>query len=136
MDTESISRNTLVKTMEMTAVIQYILTAAQSFDCRDYFNKFLMTIGGLAGVLFFENEQTDTKWIIIFPEQNTSVLRKAEGGLQATAGKRVTTLLSLYPHSFLLLSVSFSHVFPAGRLCSKSFSAHFIDTVGLSQVEL
>ena len=40
----------------MTAVIQYILTAAQSFGCQDYYTKFLMTILGLAGVLFWENE--------------------------------------------------------------------------------
>ena len=44
--------------MEMTAVIQYILTAAQPFGSQDYYNKFPMTILGLAGVLFCENEQT------------------------------------------------------------------------------
>ena len=41
--------------------------------------------------------------------------REARGGLRAIAGKRLTTLLSLYPYSFLLLSVSFNQsvVFPA-----------------------
>ena len=65
----------------------------------------------------------------------TWVPREARGGLKAIAGKRLTTLLSLYQHSFLLLSASFSQsvVFPA-RLCSKPFQ--HIDIVGLSQAEL
>ena len=50
--------------MEMTAAIQYILTAAQSLDSHDYYKKSRMTILGLAGVLFCENEQAQTKWII------------------------------------------------------------------------
>ena len=44
--------------METTAVIQYILTSAQSFGSQDCYNKSLMTILGPAGVLFCENEQT------------------------------------------------------------------------------
>ena len=44
--------------MEITAVIQYILTAAQSFGSQDYYNKSLMMILGLAGVSFCENEHT------------------------------------------------------------------------------
>ena len=67
----------------------------------------------------------------------TCVLREAwGGGLKATAAKSVTILLSLYPHSVVLLSVSFgqSHVF-SGRLCSKPFQ-HNLDIVGLSQAEL
>ena len=51
------SRNSLVKTMEMTVVIQYILAATQSFGSQDYCKKSRMTILGLAGVLFYENEQ-------------------------------------------------------------------------------
>ena len=81
--------------MEMTAVIQYILTSARSFGSQDYYNNSLMTILGIASLLFCENEETQTKRIIVCSEENTY-------------GKRVTTLLSLYPHSFLLLSVSFS----------------------------
>ena len=49
--------NSWVKTMEMTIVIQYILTATQSFGSQDYCKKSRMTILGLAGVLFYENEQ-------------------------------------------------------------------------------
>ena len=51
------SSNSLVNTMDMTAAIQYILTAAQSLDCQVYYKKSRITILGLAGVLFFENEQ-------------------------------------------------------------------------------
>ena len=49
---------------------------------------------------------------------------------------RVATLLSLYPHSFLLLAVAFSqsHVLP-DKLCSKPFQ-HILDIVGLSQGNL
>ena len=51
------SRNSLGKTMEITVVIQHILTATQSFGFQDYCKKSRMMILGLAGVLFFENEQ-------------------------------------------------------------------------------
>ena len=71
--------------MEMRAAIQY------------------MTILGLAGVLFCENEQAQTKWIIVCSEENTWMLKEARGGLKATVGNRVTTRLSLC--SFLFLSI-------------------------------
>ena len=51
------SRNSLVNTMDMTAAIKYILTAAQSLGSQDYYRKSRMTILGLAGVLFCENDQ-------------------------------------------------------------------------------
>ena len=51
------SSNSLVNTMDMTAAIQYILTAAQSLGSQVYYKKSRMTILGLAYVLFFENEQ-------------------------------------------------------------------------------
>ena len=51
------SSNSLVKTMEMTAVIQYIFTATQFFGAQDYCKKSRMTILGLPGVLFCANEQ-------------------------------------------------------------------------------
>ena len=51
------SSNSLVNTMDMTAANKYILTAAQSLDSQDYYRKSRMTILGLAGVLFRENEQ-------------------------------------------------------------------------------
>ena len=55
---EYLAATVWAKTQEMTAVIQYILTSAQSFGPQDYYNKSLMMILGLAGVLFCENEQT------------------------------------------------------------------------------
>ena len=57
--------------MEMTAAIHYILTAAQSLGSQDYYKKSRMTILGLAGVLFCENEQAWTKWIVVCAEENT-----------------------------------------------------------------
>ena len=66
------SSNSLVNTMEMTAAaIQYILIRSQSLGSQDYYKKSRMTILGLAGVLFCENEQAQTKWIIACSEQNT-----------------------------------------------------------------
>ena len=41
-----------MNTMEMTAAIQYILTAAQSLDSQDCYKKSRMAILGLADVLF------------------------------------------------------------------------------------
>ena len=60
-----------MNTMEMTAAIQYILTATQSLGSQDYYNKSRMTILGLAGVLFCVKEQEQTKWIIVCTEENT-----------------------------------------------------------------
>ena len=51
------SSNSFVNTMDMTTAIKYILTAAQSLGSRDYYRKSRMTILGLAGVLFCENDQ-------------------------------------------------------------------------------
>ena len=51
------SSNRLVNTMDMMAAIQYILTAAQSLGSQIHYKKSRMTILGLAGVLFCENEQ-------------------------------------------------------------------------------
>ena len=52
------SSNSLVNT---TAAIQYTLTAAQSLGSQVYFKKPRMTILGLAGVLFCENESRHKK---------------------------------------------------------------------------
>ena len=51
------SSNSLVNTMDITAAIQYILTAAQSLGSQVYYKNSIMTILGLAGVLFCQNEQ-------------------------------------------------------------------------------
>ena len=68
--TRAYSSNSLVNTLDMTAAIQYILTAAQSLGSQVYYKKSQMTILRLAGVLFFENEQAWTKWIIICSGEN------------------------------------------------------------------
>ena len=61
-----------MNTIEMTAAIQYILTAAQSLGFQNYYKKSRMTILlGLAGVLFCGREQAQTKWIIVCSEENT-----------------------------------------------------------------
>ena len=51
------SSNSLVNTKDMTAAIQYILTAAELLGSEVYYKKSRMTILGLAGALFCENEQ-------------------------------------------------------------------------------
>ena len=106
-----------------------------SFGSQDYYNKSLMTILGLAGVLFCENEQTDKidyrllrrKYLLECPGKPGEVSKQI-------ASKRLTILLSLYSYSFLLLSVSFSQslVLPC-RLCSEPFQ--HTDIVGLSQAK-
>ena len=51
--------------------IRSILTAAKSLGSQIYYKKSRMTILRFAGVLFCENEQAQTKWIIICSEENT-----------------------------------------------------------------
>ena len=51
------SSNSFVNTMDMTAAIKYILTAAQSLGSQDYYRKSRMTLLGLVIVLFYENDQ-------------------------------------------------------------------------------
>ena len=51
------SSNILVNIKEMTAAIPYIFTAAQLLGSQDYCKKSRMTILGLVGVFFCENEQ-------------------------------------------------------------------------------
>ena len=65
----------------------------------------------------------------------TWMLREARRGLKATVNNRVTTRLSLYPHSVLLFSMSFNQilVFPS-RLSSKACQ-HILDIVGLNQAD-
>ena len=126
-----------MNTREITAAIQCILTAAQSLGSLDYYEKSRMTILGLTGELFCENEQAQTKLIIVCSEENTYLeLREAWGGLKARVGNRVTSRLSLYPHSLLFFSVSFNQslVFPS-RQNSKACQ-HILYIVGLSQAEV
>ena len=82
--------NSLVKTMEMTVTIQYILTATQPFGSQNYCKKSQMTILGLAGVLFCENERHRQNGLSYVPKKIlTWMLREARGVLKATVGNRV-----------------------------------------------
>ena len=53
----AIYSNSLMNTVDMTAAVEYISTAAQSLGSQDYYRKSRMTILGLVGVLLCENEQ-------------------------------------------------------------------------------
>ena len=59
-----------MKTMEMMAAFQYILTEGQSLGSQHYYKEFRRTMLVLAGVLFCENEDGQTKWIIVYFEEN------------------------------------------------------------------
>ena len=62
--------------MDMTAAIEYILTAAQSLGSQDYYRKSRMTILGLAGVLFCENEQAQINGLSYVPKKILGCLGK------------------------------------------------------------
>ena len=75
----------------MTAVVQYILTFlfARLFGSQDYYNKSLMTILRLAGVLFFKISRHGQSELSFVPKKIlTWVPGEARGGLKAKAGKR------------------------------------------------
>ena len=73
----------------MTAVIQYILISGQSCDSQDYHNKSLMTILGLAGVLFCKMRRHGQNELSFVPKEIfTWVPSEAGGGLKAIAGER------------------------------------------------
>ena len=113
------------------------MTGNTPLGSQIYCKKSRMTILGLAGVLFCENEQAWTKWIIICSEENTYLnAREARGGLKATVGNRVKPDYHLTSTVLLFFSVSFSQilVFPS-RLCSKACQ-HILDIVGLSHGEV
>ena len=84
-------RKNLAKTQETTAVIQYILTSAQSFGSQGYYNKSLITILGLAGVLFCKIRRHGQNGLLSFVPKKilTWVPREAVGGLKVRTGKRL-----------------------------------------------
>ena len=80
------SSNSLVNTMDMTAAIQYILTAAQSLGSQDYYRKSRMTILGLAGVLFCKTTRHRQNGLSYVRKKIlTWMLREATGGLKASS---------------------------------------------------
>ena len=79
----------MAKTQEMTAVIQYMLTSAQWSGSQDYYNKSLMTILGLAGVLFCKLSRHGQNGLSFVPKKIlTWVSRETRRGLKAIVGKR------------------------------------------------
>ena len=73
--------------MEMTAAIQYILTAAPSLGSHDYYKKSRMTILRLAGVLFCETSRHRQNGSSYVPNKIlTWMLREARGGFKAAVG--------------------------------------------------
>ena len=66
------SSNSLVNTMDMTAAIEYILTAAQSLGSQAYYRKSRMTILRLAGrIILRKRAGIDKMDYIICSEENT-----------------------------------------------------------------
>ena len=126
--------NSLVKTMQMTVVIQYILTATQSFGSQDYCKKSRMTILGLAGVLFYENEPSriDQMDYRMFRRKYLfGCLGKLGEFSKEQYSNRVQPDYHFIHIVLLFFSVFFSQslVF-LGRLCSKA-SQHILDIVAL-----
>ena len=130
------SSNSLVNTMDMTAAIQYILTAAQSLGSQVYYKKSRMTILGLLVYYSVKTSRHRQNGLSYVPKKIlTWMLREARGGLKGTVGNRVKPgyhFICIAFCSFLFLSARF--------LCSlvgwaKSMS-HILDIVGLSQAEV
>ena len=84
------SSSSFVNTMDMTAAIQYILTAAQSLGSQDYYRKSRMTTLGLTGVLFCETSRHRQNGLSYVPKRIlTWMLKEARGGFKATVGNGV-----------------------------------------------
>ena len=82
--------STFLYTMDMTAAILYILTAALSLGSQDYSRKSRMTTLGLAGVLFCKTSRHRQNGLSYVPNRIlTWMLREARGCFKATVGNRV-----------------------------------------------
>ena len=102
--------------MDMTAAIQYILTAAQSLGSHVYYKKSRMTILGL-GLLVYYSAKTSRHGqnglSYVLEEILTWMLREARRGLKATVGNGVK------PDYHFILIVFCSFLFLSARfLCS------------------
>ena len=61
--TRAFFSNSLVRTMEIRAFIQYSITATQFFGSQDCYKKSRMTIPGHLGVLFCEDERNGLSYV-------------------------------------------------------------------------
>ena len=119
----------------MSAVIQYILTSAQSFGSQDYNNMSPMTILGLAGVLFCKMSRHEQNGLFVPKKILTWVPKEA---LKAITGERrqpsyhVTHTDFCY---FLFLSAGVLFSLP-GYARRRHHLFQHIDIVGQSQTEL
>ena len=84
------SSNSLVNTMDMTAAIQYILTAAQLLDSQVYYKKSRMRYLDLLVYYSAKTIRHRQNGLSYVPKKIlTWMLREARGGLNATVGNRV-----------------------------------------------
>ena len=123
--------------IDVTAAIQYVLTAAQSLGSRVYYKQSRMTILGL--LMYYSvktNRHRQNGLSYLSKKILTWMLREARGGgLKETVGNRVKPDYHFIRIVFCSF-VSFSLIlaFP-GRLCSKACQ-HILNIVGLSQDEV
>ena len=105
------SSNSLVNTMDMTAAIQYILTAAQSLGSHLYYKKSRMTNLGLLVYYSAKTSRHRQNGLSYVPKKILIwMLREARGGLKVTVGNRVKPdyhLIRIVFCSFLFLSAIF-----------------------------
>ena len=105
------SSNSLVNTMDMTAAIQYILTAAQSLGFQVYYKKSRIVIVWLLVYYSAKTSRHRQNGLSYVPTKIlTWMLREAAGGLKATVGNRVKPdyhFIRIVFCSFLFLSARF-----------------------------
>ena len=91
----------------MTAAIQYILTAAQSLGCQDYYKKSQVTILGLVYYSAKMSRYGQNGLSYVPKKIFTWMFREARGSLKAAVGIRVKPdyhLICIVFCSFLFLS--------------------------------
>ena len=100
--------NSLVNTMDMTAAIQYILTAAQSLGSQVYYKK--SRIGLLVHYSAKTSRHRQNGLSYVPKKILTWMLREARGGPKETVGNRVKPdyhFIHIVFCSFLFLSARF-----------------------------
>ena len=121
--------------MNITAALQFILTAVQSLSSQDYSKVSNDDTWACWCIILQKRAGTDKQDYRMFRKKIlTWKLREARRGLKAIISNRVTARPSLHLHSFLFFFVSFNQslVFPGSRLCSKACQ-HKLNIMGLSQ---